>query len=234
MDRFTWERAIRDHGTAMPRDLLCLGLLLATYSTGKTGGDIEVSEAALAAILGYDTRAVRRLIAELRGYGVIERKGGGNRYGPARYVLVLPPADLAARAERARAARAAERSRASKQPKASRPGAVLPVKDALDRAQDGSRPGAGEPYTGRSAPSYQDQDQEGPPATRAGGPSGGTHVNSPVEGRTGPPRPAEPDRAVPAGADGQTPGPASAVLWGGPPASVQPELDRIRARRRQR
>jgi hypothetical protein len=164
-DRFTWERAIRSPKAGMPHDLLCLALVLATYSTGKTGGDIEVSEAELCAVLGYrNPRTVRRLMAELRdGYRVIERTGGGNRYAPVRYVLVLP-ADLARRAGAVRDGRAADRARASKRPKADgfRPGAPRPVKEVLDRAHSGSRPGAEQPYTGRSAPPYQDQDQETP------------------------------------------------------------------------
>jgi hypothetical protein len=207
-DRFTWEKAIRDPKTGMPRELLCLALVLATYSTGKTGGDIEVSEAGLAADLGYDsTRAIRYLIAELRdGYGVIQREGGGNRYGTARYVLVLP-GDLAERARAARDRRAAERGRASKQPKRSgpeaggpvynspTPEAVLPVYEdsgSLGRKQDGSRPEALRPYTGSSASSYQDQDQD--QAARPFGASArpgpdGSAVTTSVEGTTGPPAP---------------------------------------------
>ncbi len=129
-DRFTWERAIRDPKVGMPRDVLCLALLLATYSTGKTGGDIRVSEAALADDLGYDhERSVRRLVAELRdGYGVIRRVRHGNQSGPAEYALVIP-GDLAGRAEAARDRRAADLARASRRPERHRaPDAVRPVR----------------------------------------------------------------------------------------------------------
>ena len=129
-DRFTWERAVRDPKVGMHRDLLCLALLLATYSTGKTGGGIKVSEAALADDLGYDDeRSVRRLIAELRdGYGVIRRiRRGNQKSGPAEYALVIP-GDLAGRARAARDRRAADLARASRRPETRpAPGAVRPV-----------------------------------------------------------------------------------------------------------
>ena len=129
-DRFTWEQAVRDPKVGMPRELLCLALLLATYSTGKTGGDIRVSESTLRDILGYDhERSVRRLIAELRdGYGVIRRiRHGNQKSGPAEYALVIP-GDLAERAGAARDRRAADLARASRRPKTRRaPDAVRPV-----------------------------------------------------------------------------------------------------------
>ena len=121
-DRFTWERAVvLDSKIGMPRELLCLALVLAAFSTGQTGGDIKVSEATLRDLLGYDhARSVRRLVAELRdGYGVIRRTRHGNQHSPAEYVLVLP-GDLAERAEAARDARAADRARATRRPVARR------------------------------------------------------------------------------------------------------------------
>ena len=121
-DRFTWERTIRDPKVGMPRELLCVALLLATYSTGKTGDDIKVSASTLRDALGYDhERSVRRLVAELRdGYGVIRRVRHGGRYRPAEYALVLP-GDLAGRAEAARDRRAADLARPSRQRKTDAP-----------------------------------------------------------------------------------------------------------------
>ena len=145
-DRFTWERAIRDPKVGMPRELLCLALLLATYSTGKTGDGIKVSESTLRDVLGYShVRSVRRLIAELRdGYGVIWRVRHGNQHSPAEYALVIPD-DLTGRAEAARDFRAFDRARASRLLKIHRaPDAERPV-------QTGRAPDAERPSTGRSA-----------------------------------------------------------------------------------
>jgi hypothetical protein len=191
-NRFTWERAIRDPKIGMPRELLCLALLLATYSTGKTGGEIRVSEATLRYVLGYDDeRSVRRLVAELRdGYRVIRRVRYGNQYGPAEYALVLP-GDLIERAEVVRDGRAADRARPSRQSKTRRaPDALRP--EQMRRAPDAPRPertgehrthkdrapDAQRRSTGRSASPYQEnQEDQGAPVAR--------HTASERPGRSG-------------------------------------------------
>jgi hypothetical protein len=172
-DRFTWERAVRDPKVGMPRELLCLALLLATYSTGRTGDGIGVREATLRDVLGYDhERSVRRLIAELRdGYGVIRRTRHGNQYRPAGYALVIP-GDLAERSEAARDSRAEDRKRASRQPKTRRapdavrpeqsgraPDAVRPEQMNEHRTHSDRAPDAQRPSTGRSASPYYQENQ---------------------------------------------------------------------------
>jgi hypothetical protein len=172
VDRFTWERAVRDPKARMPRDLLCLALVLATHSTGKTGGDIEVSEETLCAILGYrNPRTIRRLMAELRdGYGVISRGRHGNQHDSSKYALVLPADGLAGRGKAVKDGRAADRARASRTPKARRaPGALRPVHEPEHRAHKGRAPGAQGPSTGRGAPPYQDQDQVPTPSVSGDG-----------------------------------------------------------------
>ena len=160
-DRFTWERAVLDSKIGMPRELLCLALVLATYSTGKTGGDIEVSAGALCEVLGYDhARSIRRLLAELRDrYGVIERVKYGSHYRPPVYALVLP-GDLAGRAEAAREAREARLSKDARGPSSKDP----PGPSSKDP------PGPRDiqtPLEGPPGSTYQDQELLRAPSVRA-------------------------------------------------------------------
>jgi hypothetical protein len=182
LDRFSWERLILDPKVGMSRDTLLVALILATYSTGATGGDIKVGADRVRQQLGYegDDRYVRRLIAELRDdYGVIWRVRRGNRHNPSEYALV-DPGDLLERAERARSKRAGERIRETKRPRERRStgrgapgiepvdnspiqGAARPVQRApwpdgpdLNRAHGDSLPGAHPVSTGRTAPHDQE------------------------------------------------------------------------------
>jgi hypothetical protein len=162
-DRFTWERAVLDPKVGMPRELGYLALVLATYSTGQTGGDISVSEATLRDLLGYDhARSIRRLIAELRdGYGVIERVKHGNQHSPAEYVLVIP-GDLAGRGEAARDARVA-RAEANGRPVArGAPDKVRPKQTGEHRTARGSAPDIQRPSTGQGWSSYQETKDQAP------------------------------------------------------------------------
>lgn len=97
--RFEWERLIRR--IVMPWRIKGFALLLSTYADAD-GSRVRPGQEALAAITGYTDRTVRRMIDELRDFGLVElvMRGGGRGHSrrTAVYQLTIP-ADLLERAE---------------------------------------------------------------------------------------------------------------------------------------
>jgi hypothetical protein len=171
VDRFTWERLILDPKVGMPRETLLVALLLATWSTGKTGGDIKVSQETLRDVLGYDdSRHVRRLLAELRDdLGIIERVHRGNQHKPTEHALVIPN-DLLERAEALRSGREAESARKavyrtpSVRSNAKRPAGSAGVPDAGTKSTGRRDTGAADARRPTTKKTKQlDQDENGRP-----------------------------------------------------------------------
>lgn len=98
LDRFDWERLVREIG--MPPMTKLVALTLATYANGD-GTRAHPGETKLAAAVGIKERAVRNHIAILRDLGLIKRVSrGGSRLRLADVYELHVPDDLLDRLDR--------------------------------------------------------------------------------------------------------------------------------------
>ena len=65
-------------------------LLVWTWASAKTGGDIRAAYSTMARILGLDERTVRRAMKSGREQGWLARTAGGNNRKPATHHLAIP------------------------------------------------------------------------------------------------------------------------------------------------
>lgn len=94
MGRYEWERLVRR--VAMPKPLKLVALLLATWSD-PDGTRVRPGTAVLAAVTGDTERTITRLLAQLRGLGlvkVVSRGGGRAGRGKATEYRLCFPTDL--------------------------------------------------------------------------------------------------------------------------------------------
>jgi len=92
VDRFAWERAVRQ--LALGKETKAVGLMLATY-TDQDGGNAFPGQEVLAADLEVTDRTIRRHLDRLEALGLIVRTFHGSSAGRRQladvWQLTLPP-----------------------------------------------------------------------------------------------------------------------------------------------